>query len=107
MSPMKLSNSTPVFDLPVSIQIRNILIKAGFKTVGQVRRLTDAELLALPNLGRKSFNDLKEAITNRIENTAINAVTKWCRESPIDSTPRKLLYSQRAAIARAVLEALK
>lgn len=41
------------------------------------------------------------------ETLAINAVTKWCREQPDGSTPRQLLYGQRARIARAVLEAIK
>ncbi|WP_426443400.1 DNA-directed RNA polymerase subunit alpha C-terminal domain-containing protein [Bradyrhizobium genosp. P] len=46
--------------MPLSTRVRNALREAGFKTVGEVRQTSDANLLSLQNLGRGSIKHLRE-----------------------------------------------
>ncbi|WP_426443052.1 DNA-directed RNA polymerase subunit alpha C-terminal domain-containing protein [Bradyrhizobium genosp. P] len=46
--------------MPLSPRVRNTLKEAAFKTVGEVRQTSNANLLSLQNLGRGSSKHLRE-----------------------------------------------
>lgn len=41
---------------------RNALLRRGFKTVGQVRSLSERQLLGIPNIGSCAINDIKSTL---------------------------------------------
>lgn len=43
----------------------NCFLNDGIEYVGEVIQKTEAELLAMPNLGRKSINELKEILAGK------------------------------------------
>jgi len=53
---------TPIEDLHLSIRAYNVLKRNGLKTAGAVAAKTDDELLALRNLGRSAFDEIKEKL---------------------------------------------
>lgn len=56
---MKLPDATPLGELDLSARCRNAVF--GMRTVGDVRRESDAEFLRMPNFGRRSLYELREA----------------------------------------------
>jgi Bacterial RNA polymerase, alpha chain C terminal domain len=46
----------------LSVRSYNCLQAAGLQTVGQVRAMTDKELLRLPNLGRWSLHEIRQIV---------------------------------------------
>jgi len=66
MAPQLSTLLTPtleVLDLPT--RARNALEIEGIRTIPQLRRLTDLELLRMPNMGRKSVAAIKVALARR------------------------------------------
>lgn len=55
----ELPDDTPLADVRLPTRIQNALKTAGFSTVGEVRVASDATLLALQDLGKKSVSDLR------------------------------------------------
>lgn len=53
---------TPVAELELSSRADNCLNNEGLKTVGEVMAKSDGELLRIPNFGKKSLRELKQAI---------------------------------------------
>jgi DNA-directed RNA polymerase alpha subunit len=56
-----LSDDTPLVDAGLTTRSYSVLCYHAV-TVGDVRKLNDAELLRLPNFGRKSLNEVKRLI---------------------------------------------
>ncbi len=54
----------PVGDLQLSVRARKCLQKLDIRTIGDLCRRTDAELLGCKNFGVTSLNEIKKAITN-------------------------------------------
>lgn len=54
--------NTPIEDLNLSVRAYNCLKRSGLTTVGQVLELTEEDLMALRNFGRKSFEELKDRL---------------------------------------------
>jgi DNA-directed RNA polymerase alpha subunit len=54
--------------LEISVRASNCLKLADAKTVGEVRAMSDGQLLRLPNFGRKSLKEVRDAIENK----------QWC-----------------------------
>jgi DNA-directed RNA polymerase alpha subunit len=50
--------------LELSVRISNALRNDGAVTLGDVVKLTEGELLRMPNFGRKSLAELKEALAS-------------------------------------------
>ena len=53
--------SVKVTDLNLSVRSTNSLLMGEIYTVSDILALTDAELLKLPNLGRKSLSEIRSA----------------------------------------------
>lgn len=45
-----------------STRVSNDLFRAGITTVKELTKLSDAELLRMPNLGRRSLNEVREVL---------------------------------------------
>lgn len=55
----------PVTDFELSVRSRNCLQKMGLHTLGDLTRVTEAELLASKNFGETSLTEIKEMMTSR------------------------------------------
>jgi hypothetical protein len=51
-----------VEELELSVRTAVALDRAGLRTLGELCRMSDADLLGLPNFGRKSLNEIKEIL---------------------------------------------
>lgn len=51
---------TPIEDLNLSMRAYNCLRRYGLLTVGQIVRKSEEELLSIRNLGRRSYDELRE-----------------------------------------------
>jgi DNA-directed RNA polymerase alpha subunit len=58
----ELPDDTPIENVRFSTRIRNALITAGLKTVGEIREASDAMLLSLQDLGKGSVAHLRETL---------------------------------------------
>jgi DNA-directed RNA polymerase alpha subunit len=58
----ELPDDTPIEKVRFSSRIRNALIAAGLKNVGEIREASDATLLGLKDLGKGSVSYLREAL---------------------------------------------
>ncbi len=56
--------SKPVDDLQLSVRARKCLQKLNIRTIGELIRRTEAELLGVKNFGVTSLNEIKKAISN-------------------------------------------
>jgi DNA-directed RNA polymerase subunit alpha len=54
----------PINDLQLSVRSRRTVDRLGCKTVGDLARKTEAELLAQPNFGHTSLNEIKHKLEN-------------------------------------------
>lgn len=55
----------PLDELELSVRIYNVLMAANIKTIGDLVRLVESELLRFPNLGRKSLQELTRVIEEK------------------------------------------
>lgn len=58
----ELSDDTPLNTVKLPTRIRNALIGAGVKAVGEAREVSDATLLSLPDFGPASVRQLREIL---------------------------------------------
>jgi DNA-directed RNA polymerase alpha subunit len=58
----ELPDDTLISQVQLPTRILNVLAAAGLKTVGDVREASDAMLVSLPDLGRRSVAHLREAL---------------------------------------------
>ncbi|MDD5327828.1 MAG: DNA-directed RNA polymerase subunit alpha C-terminal domain-containing protein [Phycisphaerae bacterium] len=56
--------SKPVEDLQLSVRARKCLQKLNIRTIGEIVRKTEAELLGVKNFGVTSLNEIKKAVGN-------------------------------------------
>jgi hypothetical protein len=59
------ANETPIEVDDLSIRTANCLKNEGIATYEKLARMSEAEVLRIPNFGRKSLNELKEALLAR------------------------------------------
>lgn len=57
-----LPDETPVQNVRLPADMRHAMERAGLKTVGEVRRTSDAGLLALTDLGKESVSYLRKTL---------------------------------------------
>jgi DNA-directed RNA polymerase subunit alpha len=53
-----------VEELELSLRTHNCLKNANIRTIGELVQKTEAEMLRTKNFGRKSLNEIKEALAN-------------------------------------------
>jgi DNA-directed RNA polymerase alpha subunit len=58
----ELSDDTPISDVNLPTRIRNVLVTAGLKTVGEVREISDEILLSFNDCGKNSVAYLRGAL---------------------------------------------
>jgi DNA-directed RNA polymerase alpha subunit len=58
----ELPDETLLDDLDLSIRTSSVLKYLGCKTAGDVRAKHDGELLRVPNFGRKSLKEIRDAL---------------------------------------------
>lgn len=56
---------TPISDFELSVRSRNCLKKMNIHTLGDLLRITEAELLAYKNFGETSLNEIKKMLESR------------------------------------------
>ncbi len=56
---------TPVTDFELSVRARNCLKKMNIRTLGDLLKITEAELLGYKNFGETSLDEIKEMLTNK------------------------------------------
>ena len=62
---LKGQPGTPLRDLPLSIRVQHCLQAEEIETIEQLLLCKESDLLKTPNLGRKSLNEIKEALALR------------------------------------------
>jgi DNA-directed RNA polymerase alpha subunit len=58
----ELPDDTPIDRVEFPSRIRNVLVAAGLKTVGEVRETSDEALLSFPDFGKGSVAHLRETL---------------------------------------------
>jgi DNA-directed RNA polymerase alpha subunit len=58
----ELPDETPTCEVRFPTRIKNVLLAAGLKTVGEVREMSDDALLRLPGFGKPSVAQLRETL---------------------------------------------
>ena len=53
--------------LPLSTRAKCILAAEGIETVEQLMNLSDWQLLKMPNLGRTTLKEIRDALTNMVK----------------------------------------
>jgi DNA-directed RNA polymerase subunit alpha len=56
---------TPVTDFELSVRARNCLKKMNIRTLGDLLKITEAELLGYKNFGETSLEEIKAMLTNK------------------------------------------
>lgn len=56
---------TPVTDFELSVRARNCLKKMNIRTLGDLLKITEAELLGYKNFGETSLDEIKTMLTNK------------------------------------------
>ena len=56
---------TPVTDFELSVRARNCLKKMNIRTLGDLLKITEAELLGYKNFGETSLDEIKQMLTNK------------------------------------------
>lgn len=55
-------DSLSLYDVDLLPKTRNALLRRGLKTVGQVRSLSERQLLGIPNIGSCAISDIKSTL---------------------------------------------
>jgi DNA-directed RNA polymerase alpha subunit len=58
----EIPDDTPIDNVRFSTRIRNALAATGWKTVGEIREVSDATMLGLQDLGKGSVTHLRETL---------------------------------------------
>jgi DNA-directed RNA polymerase alpha subunit len=58
-----LPDDIPLDRVRLPTRIRNVLLSAGVRTIGEVREATDATLTSFPNMGRGSVRWLRDHVS--------------------------------------------
>jgi len=61
--------------LPAPVRAKNALLNEGWSTLAKIERESDASLLRMPNFGRKSLKELRQAINKIKDELGIEGVS--------------------------------
>ena len=56
---MEFDDNTPIGEMDFSTRVANALKQENIQTVGELRALTEGELGRIPNLGRRSLQEIR------------------------------------------------
>jgi len=76
---MNITESTPVEMLGLQNRSKNCLVMNGYRTVGDVWKATDAELMMSPNMGRKSLHEIRLLVGYAPPARSVNEIVKTLR----------------------------
>ena len=61
--------------LPAPVRAKNALLNAGWNTLAKIERESDASLIRMPNFGKKSLKELRQAINKIKDELGIEGVS--------------------------------
>lgn len=61
--------------LPAPVRAKNALLNAGWDTLAKIERESDASLIRMPNFGKKSLKELRQAISKIKDELGIEGVS--------------------------------
>ncbi len=76
---------TPINDFELSVRSRNCLAKMGVRTLGDLVKKTEAELLSYKNFGETSLTEIKEILSNK--NMRLGMATEELMSPSIGESP--------------------
>ena len=59
------NDDIPIDELNLSVRLHSALWRSGINTLSELCMMTDTQLLRVPNLGRKSLNEIKHVLRQR------------------------------------------
>lgn len=77
--------SMPIEELDLSVRSYNCLKRAGILSVERLRAMSDDELMHIRNLGRKSFDEIRQKLLETDETKKITNSSLLTRENYMDS----------------------
>ena len=86
---------TPISDYELSVRARNCLKKLNINTLGDLTRITQAELLAYKNFGETSLNEIKNMLMQKGLRLGMNAESAT---APIQSAARQVAAARKPAV---------
>lgn len=97
----RLNDGALLSEVPLSTRVQTALGYMGLKTIGELRRVPDAELLRTPNLGRKSLKEIREMIpaAEAQEQTILDSLRAFVRDEIARSPKDDDLLVLRASFA--------
>jgi len=66
---MEINDYTPIERCGLSVRAENCLVAAGARTLGDVRKMTDRELLHIRSFGRLSLREVKRLLQVTLEHS--------------------------------------
>lgn len=94
-----MSDGTPIEDLELSVRSYNCLKRAGVTTLGQLRSMSDEELMKVRNLGRKSMEEVKHILESilvlakeapKVETSYMDALDELIGLNPVKEQIKKI-----------------
>jgi len=94
--------SVPVSDFELSVRSRNCLQRMGVRTLGDLARTTEAELLASKNFGETSLVEIREMLVSKGLQLGQFAHERPEQETPVDTS--HLSAEEQALLTRPIAE---
>jgi CRISPR/Cas system CMR-associated protein Cmr5 small subunit len=89
----------PTDELEVPVRVANMLKVEGIRTVGQLATKSEAELLRNPNFGRRSLEQLKQALDElgvELESSEILDMEQQMKRAMARARAAKVAYAEAA-----------
>ncbi len=99
---IKTIMNIPVSQFELSVRSRNCLQKMGIDTLGDLTKVTEAELLGSKNFGETSLVEIREVLANKGLNIGQFAFEKETEAEPIDTT--HLSQEEQALLERPIAD---
>jgi hypothetical protein len=89
----------PTDELEVPVRVANMMKFMNIRTVGQLATMSEAELLRLPNFGRRSLQQLKQALDEygvELESSEILDMEQQMKRAMARARAAKVAYAEAA-----------
>jgi hypothetical protein len=91
----------PISELNLSVRSNNSMERGDIRAINQVMLLSDEDLIALPNLGKKSIDEIKAARRKWLEDNAI--LIDACDEAIVVPEKRRKFYLNLAELINPII----